>query len=133
MLLAGRALLGAGESLTIVGGQTWGLELAGDNGSGRIIGWVGTALSVGLALGSPAGSGLADLFGFWDLVALTAALPATAALLVPAAHEAAKGTQSQDRASTWATMRCVWRPGLAMSLPTLSYGVMVSFSVLLLA
>lgn len=54
VLLLGRALMGGAESFVITGAQSWGLNLAGREESGKVIGWIGTAMYVALAAGAPA-------------------------------------------------------------------------------
>src|SRR4051812_25900824 len=51
VLLVGRALLGAAESLIITGAVSWGLALAGPARAGRVIAWIGMAMFAALALG----------------------------------------------------------------------------------
>jgi MFS family permease len=45
ILLLGRALLGAAESFIITGAVSWGLRLAGLESAGRVIAWMGMAMS----------------------------------------------------------------------------------------
>lgn len=56
ILLFGRALLGGAESFVITGALTWGLALTSAGNTGKTIGWMGTAMYVGLAAGAPVGS-----------------------------------------------------------------------------
>ncbi|WP_202882708.1 MFS transporter [Sinorhizobium meliloti] len=53
VLLAGRALLGGAESFIMTGAQSWCLTLAGPGNAGKMIAWIGTAMFVALAIGSP--------------------------------------------------------------------------------
>lgn len=133
-LLAGRAVLGAAESLVIVGGQSWALAVAPDDQAGRVIGWTGTALFLGLAAGSPAGSFAYEMFGLGGVAALTAALPVGAAMVIVRlrdSNERSSGSSSVMQLRRVA--RAVWLPGVAMCLSTASYGVMTAFSTLLFA
>jgi MFS family permease len=64
VLLPGRAVLGGSESFIITGAVSWGLALAGPQGAGCVIAWVGTAMFAALAIGAPAGTALYTVAGF---------------------------------------------------------------------
>jgi MFS family permease len=55
VLLAGRLVLGAGESLLITGVLSWAIMRAGASRAGRAMAWNGMAQYGALALGAPAG------------------------------------------------------------------------------
>lgn len=77
-LLAGRLVLGAGESLLITGVLSWAIVRAGPDRAGRAMSWNGMAQYGALALGAPAGFTLYKAFGFVAVAASTAILPALA-------------------------------------------------------
>jgi len=52
VLLLGRALLGAGESLLITGAISWGLGRVRSGNEGRVIAWIGMAMFIALGLGA---------------------------------------------------------------------------------
>src|SRR5260221_6763566 len=83
VLLVGRALLGAAESLIITGAVSWGLALAGAPRAGRVIAWIGMAMFAALALGAPIGAALYSARGF-AAVALATTLVSLLTLLVVA-------------------------------------------------
>lgn len=89
ILLFGRAVLGMAESFIITGGVAWGLALADDRHSGKIIGWIGTAMFAALALGAPIGSTLYAAGGFSAIALATAVLPAATLLAIVPMHGAA--------------------------------------------
>jgi len=61
VLLLGRALLGAAESLIITGAVSWGLALVGPGAAARAIAWIGMAMFAALAFGAPLGTALYGL------------------------------------------------------------------------
>src|SRR5262249_3688745 len=58
VLLAGRALLGTGESFIIIGGQSWVLAILTVRNTSKAIAWVGSAMFAAFAVGAPIGSAL---------------------------------------------------------------------------
>lgn len=81
-LLAGRLLLGVGESMTIVGMHAWGIGLMGPPRSGRVMAWTGAAMYGAFALGSPIGLAIFHHTGFGALMLTSAFLPLVGLLLV---------------------------------------------------
>lgn len=55
LMILGRVLLGAAESLQITGALSWGIGLAGHQRSGKVMSWNGIAMYGGLAAGVPVG------------------------------------------------------------------------------
>ncbi|MBM0205263.1 MFS transporter [Micromonospora sp. STR1s_5] len=84
VLLVGRALLGAAESLIITGATAWGLARVGAANAGKVIAWMGTAMFAGFAAGAPLGSLLYASGGFAAVACVTSVAPLiTLALLSP--------------------------------------------------
>ncbi len=131
ILLVGRALLGGSESFVITGAQAWGLALTPTGNTGRMIGWMGTAMYVGLAAGAPVGSLLFDRVGFLAIGITTMLVPLAMVLLV--APMAAVHPRPQPKRVFADVARAVWLPGLGMSFASLGYGAMTAFSVLYFA
>lgn len=131
LLLAGRALLGAGESFAITGAQAWGFLLAGPRNTGKVIAWMGTALYAAFALGAPIGTVLYARYGFASIAIATALVPlASLALVAPLPRVApTAGTQVPVRK----VMRAVWLPGLGLALTSAGFGAMTAFAALLFA
>src|SRR3979409_2452928 len=75
ILIVGRALLGVMESFVITGALSWGVALAGPQHTGKVMSWVGTALSPAVAGGAPLGPGLYAIYGFAAIGLATMLLP----------------------------------------------------------
>ena len=82
LLLAGRLVIGLGESLVAVGVITWGIGLVGPARSGQVLAWIGASIYGALALGGPLGIALYDRFGLPGTMGVAALLPALGGLAV---------------------------------------------------
>ncbi|MER9871147.1 arabinose transporter [Mesorhizobium sp. M0136] len=129
ILLFGRAVLGMAESFIITGGVAWGLALADDRHSGKIIGWIGTAMFAALALGAPIGSTLYAAGGFSAIALATAVLPAATLLAIVPMHGVRPATSSA-RHSFISVFGAVWIPGIGAALSSIGYGAILSFGAL---
>ncbi len=129
ILVAGRGVLGAGESLIITGSVAWGLATVGPQHAGKVIAWIGTAMFGALAAGAPIGSGLFAIQGFAAIAAATVLLPLLMAAMV-APLEPVEG-RSSPSASRLSVMKAVWLPGLGSAFASLGYGSILAFSALL--
>jgi MFS family permease len=67
VLLLGRSLLGAAESVIITGAVSWGLALVPPQRTGKVIAWMGAAMFGAFAIGAPVGSMLYSAYGSWRL------------------------------------------------------------------
>ena len=132
VLLAGRALLGAAESLIITGAVSWGLSLARAQNAGKVIAWVGMAMFAALALGGPVGVALYAIAGFGG-VALATTLAPFATLLLVARLPTVSPLQPGVRPKFISVARAVWIPGLGAALSSLGFGAILAFSSLLFA
>ncbi|RUM24394.1 MFS transporter [Rhizobium vallis] len=129
ILVLGRGVLGAGESLIITGSVAWGLATVGPQHSGKVIAWIGTAMFGALAAGAPLGSALFAIEGFAAIAAATIFLPIVMAVLVaPLAPVPGRSTASASRLSV---IKAVWLPGLGSAFASLGYGSILAFSSLL--
>ena len=131
ILLLGRALLGAAESLIITGGVTWGLALAGPANAGKVIAWVGMAMFAALASGAPLGTTLYGLGGFASVAIATALIPLATTLLV--APLAPVPPRRGARSHPLRVAGAVWMPGFGSALSSVGFGTMIAFSSLLAA
>ncbi|WP_150737708.1 MFS transporter [Pandoraea anapnoica] len=131
VLLAGRVVLGFGESLLLTGGMSWGIGLLGATHASKAISWQGVSMYTALAVGAPFGAYLLQASGFTVVSLVNIGLPAVAfaiALRLPAAAPVG-GT----RLSFFKVVGLVWRPGLAMTLGSIGYAVIAAFITLFYA
>lgn len=129
VLLAGRALLGLGESLVITAALAWGIALAGRERTGVVMAWVGIAMYGALAVGAPVGSALAARDGFVATALAAAAVPLFglgAALLVQPVPPTG-GTRLPFRRLA----ALIWLPGAGLALGAIGFGAIAAFSTAL--
>jgi MFS family permease len=131
ILLAGRAVLGVGESFVITGAQTWGLLLGGSKDTGKVIAWAGSAMWASFALGAPAGAFLYGTLGFSAIAMATIFVPVVA-LLTVASLPHTKPT-ARARSSFTTVVALVWLPGLGLAFSGAAFGAMTAFVALLFA
>lgn len=129
MLLAGRLLLGVGESFIITGGQSWALAILTVRNTSKAIAWVGSAMFAAFAVGAPIGSALYGRFGFAGVAVTTALLPLLGLLCVAPLRGVAAIPRRQ--AGLMKVMSSVWIPGLGAALSSIGFGAITAFSALL--
>ncbi len=114
ILVAGRLLLGLGESLATVGLIAWCFGVTGPHRSGLVFAVVGMALYAALAVGSPIAVALFERAGFAGVMAACTVAPILALLMVSpvGAVPVAQGA----RPSFWRIVGRIWQPGLALTL-----------------
>ena len=128
VLVAGRLVLGVGESLLITGVLGWSLARAGPKRAGRAMTWNGMAQYGALALGAPAGFWLYKAYGFAPDAASTALLPLLAlALVAPLEPVAPSG---HVRMPLRSVIRCVWGPGVSLMLGGVGFAAISTFASL---
>lgn len=125
VLIAGRLLLGLGESLTLIGVNAWAMAMAGPARSGRVLAMVGIAMYGALAIGGPIGLIILQTQGFSALMLLCAVLPLTG--LVMATGLPATAPHAGKRASFWQVLRQIWREGAVVGLQGVGFGVIGAF------
>lgn len=131
ILVSGRLLLGAAESVIITGAVSWGMVLAGPANTGRVIAWVGAAMFAAFAIGAPIGAVLYAAQGFAAIGIATALAPlATLLLVVPLRAVPPSG---QERPSFLRVLGAVWQPGAASALSSVGFGAITAFVTLLFA
>jgi len=129
VLLAGRALLGVGESFIITGAQTWGLAILGVGNTSKVLAWIGSAMFAAFALGAPVGTALYGKYGFVAIALATTLLPIATLVLVAALRRVASAARVQ--AGVMKVMAAVWVPGVASALSSIGFGAITAFSALL--
>lgn len=128
VLIAGRLLLGLGESLTIVGMLGWGIGLMGQPRAGKVMAWTGAAMYGAFAVGAPVGLALFHHFGFGGVMAVGAMAPALGLLLVlgvaPAPIAAGR------RESFWRVLGRISGQGAAVGLQGVGFAGLGAFMTL---
>ncbi len=128
-LVAGRLLLGVGESLVGVGIITWGVGLMGPARSGQVLAVVGAAFYGAFVVGGPLGLLLFDRVGFAGTMAISAVLPllglaAIAGMAGVAPHPHA------ERPSFLSVVGQVWLHGLVVCLQGIGFAAIGAFFAL---
>lgn len=131
VLLAGRGILGAGESFIITGALTWGIVRTGAEHTGMVMSWVGTAMYIAYAVGAPLGTLLFGRLGFSAIALATIVLP-LAALGFVLPLTAVKPV-THTKVSLRKVVKAVSGPGLGLALSSIGFGAITTFIVLLFA
>jgi MFS family permease len=131
ILLLGRALLGAAESLVITGALSWGLGRVDPMSTGQVIAWIGMAMFAALALGAPIGTALYTAGGFTAVALATTLVPlATLPLVAPLRPVP---PQPGARPGLIRVAGAVWVPGLGAAFGSVGFGAILAFGSLLFA
>jgi MFS family permease len=129
VLITGRLLLGAGESLTVVGLMAWCFGVMGPKRSGRVFALVGLGLYGAFAAGSPIGIALFDVAGFAAVMGACALAPLIGlAMVMPVA---AVAIHFGERPSFWRIIGRIWEPGLVLCLAGVGSAAIGAFMALL--
>jgi MFS family permease len=131
VLLVGRALLGAAESLVITGALSWGLVLSGPGQTGKALARIGMAMYVAFAVGAPLGTFRYGRFGFASIGIATALFPLMGLGLV--ARMRAIIPPANPRPSFMKVIEAVSLPGAGLALASLGFGAITTFISLLFA
>lgn len=132
VLLAGRLVLGVGESLTLVGMITWGIGLAGQAQAGRFLALMGAGMYGSFVLGGPLGLAAYQAGGFGATMAGCALAPLVGlamVALVPAVAPAARPRETRFLA----VLGRVWRHGSIVGLQGVGFAAIGAFQALLFA
>ena len=127
LFLAGRVVLGLGESLLLTGALIWGIGLIGARNSGKVMSWNGIAMYGALALGAPLGIFLQAHLGFAAVsaaVVMTPLLGFTLTHFVPAADQR---RQAPAEVAFVRTVRAIWAEGLGLACATVGFGALSAF------
>jgi len=124
LLIAGRLLLGCGESLTLIGMLGWSIAQMPTR-AGRVLALVGMGMYGAFAVGGPLGLALFHAFGFAGLMLVCAALPMLGLAMIRGVPEGA--LQHGVRESFWRVLGRIWRPGLTVCLQGVGFAGLGAF------
>jgi len=128
LLIAGRLVLGLGESLAMVGMINWAIGLMGQARSGRVIALVGIGMYGAFAAGGPLGLALLDRLGFAGVMAVCTVLPLAG---LAAIHGLPAVTpQPGPRASLRRILGRIWQAGMAVGLQGVGFAAIGAFFAL---
>ncbi|MPS26255.1 arabinose transporter [Pigmentiphaga sp.] len=126
LLLAGRLLLGLGESLALVGMLAWSMAMMGPARSGLVMAVFGMGMYGAFAAGGPLGLWLLQERGFPGLMAICIALPLLGALMLwPLAP--AVPAQAGRRPPFAQVLGRIWRPGVVVGLQGIGFAALGAF------
>jgi MFS family permease len=125
ILIAGRLLLGLGESIAMVGMVSWAIGLMGHARSGKIMSLVGIGMYGAFAAGGPLGLALLHQFGFAGLMVVCTALPLIGLIAIHALPAVAP--QTGQRESFWRIIGRIWRAGTAVGLQGVGFAALGAF------
>ncbi|MDH7794829.1 MULTISPECIES: MFS transporter [unclassified Beijerinckia] len=128
VLIAGRLLLGLGESLAMVGMVSWAIGLMGHGRSGQVLSLVGMGMYGAFAAGGPLGLALLDRIGFGGLMGICATLPLLG--LIGIHWLPAVAPQAGQREPFWRIIGRIWRAGAAVGLQGVGFATLGAFFAL---
>jgi MFS family permease len=126
VLIAGRLLLGLGESLFITSSAIWSIARVGASNAGRAMSWQGMAMYGAMAIGAPLGSLLQGIGGF-NLVAGISIFFPLVGLAMAARWTDAAPSNGGKRVSFVGVIGAIWLPGLALACASFGFGTMAAF------
>lgn len=125
-LLAGRLLLGIGESFANTSMVSWMVAMRGVEKTGRVMAVVGLAMYAGFAVGGPLGFFVFERFGFGTLMLFAATLPALAYILVKDAVPHAPDARPAAESFLGVVGR-IWNHGIVLTLQGVGLAVIGAF------
>lgn len=126
VLLAGRLLLGLGESAALVGMLAWGMGAMGPARSGLVMALVGTGMYGAFAAGGPLGLWLLERCGFAGLMLVCVAMPLLGALMLWRTAPAAP-PQAGRRPPFVQVLGRIWQPGTVVGLQGIGFAALGAF------
>jgi len=131
ILIAGRLVLGLGESLLITGALSWGIGLMGTKYSGKVMAWNGISMYGALAFGAPIGMAIENQLSLNWSFAFVIFLPVIA--LTFAYRLKAVMPTGTMRIPFYKVLKSIWQQGTGLALATVGFGVIASFITLYFA
>ena len=128
VLVAGRLILGFGESLFITATAAWSIARVGPAHAGRALAWQGIAMYGAMAIGAALGGAVEGFAGFAAVAGLAVMCPlagAALAWMLPAVAGVAG-----KRHSFLHVLATIWRQGAALALASSGFGTIAAFLAL---
>lgn len=125
VLIAGRLLLGLGESLAMVGMISWAIGFMGPARSGRVMSLVGMGMYGAFAAGGPLGLILLHWLGFAGLMAVCTLVPLAG--LVALRGLPAVAPHAGRREPFHRILASIWLPGAAVGLQGVGFAALGAF------
>ena len=126
LLIAGRLVLGLGESMAIVGMLSWNIALLGPQRSGTVFSLVGASLYGAFALGGPLGLLCFGQFGFTGLMLLCSPLPLLGWLMV-CRMPAVVPASARPGVSFLRVLGSIWRQGAIVGFQGVGFAAIGAF------
>lgn len=126
LLIAGRLVLGLGESMAIVGMLSWNIALLGPQRSGTVFSLVGASLYGAFALGGPLGLLCFAQFGFTGLMLLCSPLPLLGWLMV-CRMPAVVPASARPCVSFLRVLGSIWRQGAIVGFQGVGFAAIGAF------
>jgi MFS family permease len=128
VLVAGRMLLGFGESLFITGTAAWSIAVVGADRAGRAFALQGMAMYGAMAAGAPVGGVILHAAGFSGVAAVVVICPLLGGLMAAVLPRANPAHGRRD--SFLRVMGTIWMPGTALALASSGFGTIAAFLAL---
>lgn len=128
VLVAGRLVLGFGESLFITAIAAWSVARVGPAHAGRALAWQGIAMYAAMAFGAAIGGWVEQGFGFVALALLVVVCPLVGAAMTLGLPAIA--VVAGPRKSFLSVVRAIWMQGAALALASAGFGTIAAFLAL---
>lgn len=128
-LLAGRILLGVGESYLVIGIFAWGFALVGSENVGKVMVWNGMGMYGGIACGAPLGLLLTSLFSLKVSFVAMILFPFISYLTMLLLKDVPLPV-NVTRLPFYKAVHLVWKSGTGLALASIGFGGIASFITL---
>jgi MFS family permease len=125
VLIAGRLLLGLGESLAMVGMVSWSIGLMGHARSGKVLSLVGIGMYGAFAAGGPLGLWLLHDLGFAGLMEVCTILPLVGLVAIHGVPAVAPHPGQREPLRT--ILGRIWQAGAAVGLQGVGFAALGAF------
>lgn len=126
-LIAGRFLLGIGESMALVGLLSWHFARLGPEHSGKILAVCGMAMYGAFVLGGPMGITLYNQFGFSSVMLMSAVFPVIGVIIFFNSPEIVPHKIAEAKKSFLHLLGTIWSQGLVVMLQGVGFAVLGAF------